>query len=299
MQVEYTETLQVCPADIQTDDQPICAETVEAIASTLRNGGQIINPLTLTRLADGKLKLVAGRHRLAAAIRVNLKAVPARVVAGDDAAIELIEIDENLARRKIAKADEAALICRRDALLVRNGVASKAKRDQMQANGMGISARSVRRSRKRAATLGTDTIQSLQGTSLAFLAELDALCALDETTRKDLIKRALTGEEVRATDAHLQLLLSARNTAPLKVQGFQKAWRALDRNERVEAMQWLRGEVGTEYIEPDQSGSDVEAMQNADDHKFTDAELQLIERETERASRLLAITGDKIPIFRK
>jgi ParB-like chromosome segregation protein Spo0J len=187
-----------------------------------------------------------------AAIRAKLKSVPVRVVDSDEAGLALIELDENAVRRHLTPTAEAKLVGKRDALMLKSGVASKALRDKALAAELGVSDRKARRSRTRAKALDSGLLEKLAKTSLRFGVELDALIALDDATRFDLIERAIAGEDVSAKKVRAEMearedaLLKAK--APTGLGSFCAEWRKLDKPTALRALEWLRAEVGTTYV---------------------------------------------------
>jgi ParB family transcriptional regulator, chromosome partitioning protein len=76
----------------------------------------LMNPITVMVTPTG-YRLVAGRHRLETARRLDWKTIPALVLDGIDAIdAELHEIDENLCRAELSAAERAAHHARRKAL---------------------------------------------------------------------------------------------------------------------------------------------------------------------------------------
>jgi ParB family chromosome partitioning protein len=164
-QCAYVESIKIDPKNIIMDDQLLNQSTIESIAKSAKTVG-IINAVSVTRNESGKLKIVAGRHRVAAAISAGLSSVHAHVLVGTDATLAQIEIDENVARRHLTPAEESELIRKRDAVLLAAGLSSQAERDKATADAMGRSVRTVRRLRTAAETLGTETIMLLAETSV-------------------------------------------------------------------------------------------------------------------------------------
>jgi ParB-like chromosome segregation protein Spo0J len=255
-EIKYLGSLKVSPKDIIMDDQVIREQSVLDIVKSLRRGTGIINPPTVTRLSNGKLQIVAGRHRVHAAIRVKLKFVLVQVVEADEAGLALIQFDENIVRNHLTPSDAAGLVSQRDAVLTKSGVASKALRDEMIGTEMGMSARSARRLRKWTEVLGFETLAKLAHTSLDSGVQYNALIALDTKTRKELIDKAIAGEDVSAAATHQQnneseITLRAVSGFPVGLNEFCLGWRKLDKANALRALQWLRTEVGMTYVADD------------------------------------------------
>lgn len=96
--------------------RPINPEKVEQLAASIRVVG-MINPIRVRRLAFAAApELVAGQHRLAAAILLGMEEVPVVCVDATDNAAQLMEIDEDLIRHELTPAERAALVTLRAAL---------------------------------------------------------------------------------------------------------------------------------------------------------------------------------------
>jgi ParB-like chromosome segregation protein Spo0J len=67
----------------------------------------IKTPISVRRLGDGRWKLVAGRHRLQAAIELGLSSVPIRIETGTETDARLWEIAENLHRAELTVTERA------------------------------------------------------------------------------------------------------------------------------------------------------------------------------------------------
>src|SRR5262245_11852546 len=73
---------------------------VDSIATSMKEGG-LISPLTVRPVEGGGYQLVAGRHRLHAASKLNWRQIWCFVRDLDDDGAELVQIDENLARNDL------------------------------------------------------------------------------------------------------------------------------------------------------------------------------------------------------
>lgn len=90
-------------------------ERVDALAASMAEIG-LKTPITV-RAKDDIPYLVAGRHRLAAAIKLGWKEIGCFVVVDDDIDAQLWEIDENLARAELTPAEIASHMARRKELV--------------------------------------------------------------------------------------------------------------------------------------------------------------------------------------
>ncbi len=107
---------------IRQDARKVDDATVKALAASIAEIG-IINPLRVRPsrgFVDGVqsdvYEVIAGVHRLKAARKAGLEAVPCVIVDDDDLHAELAMIDENLCRAELSPADRAAQTARRKAI---------------------------------------------------------------------------------------------------------------------------------------------------------------------------------------
>lgn len=198
--------------------RPTVPETVNAMAKSLSDIG-LINPVTVipAKVYDGSVvvdgyRVVTGNHRVAAARALGWSEIEAFVIADDDRLDnELREIDENLCRAELTPAQRAHAIKRRKEIWeARNpnsgtscptieprtpGRPKEFAADTAEATGQ--SKKDINRHVSRAEALGDDLLE-VAGTSLDKGVELDALKAMPEPERKELIQKAKAGEKVSA-----------------------------------------------------------------------------------------------------
>ncbi|MCW8159007.1 hypothetical protein D7243_22840 [Stutzerimonas stutzeri] len=192
------------------------------MAKSLSDVG-LINPITVVRakvydssiIVDG-YRVVTGNHRVAAARALGWEEIEAFVIADDDRLEnELREIDENLCRAELTPAQRAYAIKRRKEIWeARNPEIAVAQVEPSQSGSpmarpqekgfaadtaavTGEAKSSVNRHVSRAEALGDDLLE-VTGTSLDKGVELDALKAMPEPERKELIQKAKAGEKVTA-----------------------------------------------------------------------------------------------------
>lgn len=195
--------------------RPTVPETVNAMAKSLSDVG-LINPITVVaaRVYDNSIfvdgfRVVAGNHRVAAARALGWQEIDAFVIADDDRLEnELREIDENLCRAELTPAQRAYAIKRRKEIWeARNpeggktvstpGGEQKVGFASDTAEATGQTKQSINQHVSRAEALGDDLLE-VTGTSLDKGVELDALKAMPEPERKELIQKAKAGEKVTA-----------------------------------------------------------------------------------------------------
>jgi hypothetical protein len=209
---------------------PIDEAVVKDIMATI-SGGDVsaLPPVHLWRKQPGGNPfLVAGRNRLEAHKRCGREVIIARVITGETPeivrAVQLIEIDENLNRRKLSPALRRSLTKQRKALYEEahpetkrgsaggrakagNGAQSQNATKQTpafidaHAKQTGRHRATIAREIGEAKKIGDDVLKKIVGTSLDKQSEITALAAMDEHERQDIIDRAVAGEKVSAAKA--------------------------------------------------------------------------------------------------
>lgn len=205
----------------QSSARDINTSAVSGIAVSMKEIGQL-TPIFVKRanvpikgvMEPGYL-LIAGNHRVEAARQLGWAEIDARVVAGESLEAELIEIDENLCRAELTASQRAQAIKRRrqirEALGFDDSGAICADIQSNESRGpgrpkefaaetaaiTGESKSQINRHLARADALGDD-LDRITGTSLDKGVEMDALKAMPEPERKELIDRAVAGEKVSA-----------------------------------------------------------------------------------------------------
>ena len=106
--------IEVAAIVVQRRLRPIRESVVNELVESIRDLG-LISPITVRADWGGdRATLVAGAHRLAAAIRLGWKSIPCLIVAAQsDDVFTLIEIDENLTRGDLSQAERAIHIAKR------------------------------------------------------------------------------------------------------------------------------------------------------------------------------------------
>jgi hypothetical protein len=112
----------------------------------------------------------------------------------------------------------------------------------------GVSERQARRLHARLDVLGIDNMVALAATSLASGDEQDALIALAQSVRDDLVRRALAGEIVSAKAARLDALTAQPSIDGKGLSAFKKAFLKLDIRDRATALRWVQQEVISENV---------------------------------------------------
>lgn len=192
--------------------RPVDTEAVADLAASIAQVG-LIQPIVVAKTEDAnEYTLIAGRHRLAAVKKLKWETVQCvvRTVANRDEA-QMLEIDENLSRKELSAAEEAAQIKLRKDLWERIAAASgknlsgkgkqKAEMSTRElAKKTGKSKDTIARGLKRGKELADD-LEDITGTSLDKGEELDALVKVKKVSpqkARQVIDDAKAGKKVSA-----------------------------------------------------------------------------------------------------
>lgn len=89
---------------------------VQSLAESFTSIGQL-QPITVSRGNYGTYRLIAGLHRLEAAKSIGWQSIQATEFEGDEVAVELAEIDENLMRNDLTVLERGEHLARRQELV--------------------------------------------------------------------------------------------------------------------------------------------------------------------------------------
>lgn len=215
---------------------------VELIAASMSEIGQE-TPIIVQEVTGGSYLLVAGAHRLAAARALGWGDIRAKILPVSVSAErrQLIEIDENLARRELSELDRAVFLAERKRLYevlhpeaTWGGVRQVAKLGDLPPGGfanvgepsedgseapqdavfvtrfsadtaarIGLSERSIQRSVARALRIAPDVRAQIAHLPLADKgSELDQLAALDKELQRKLAPMLAGGQARNVKQAH-------------------------------------------------------------------------------------------------
>lgn len=203
--------------------RPVSAAQVEALCASIRELGRITDPVHVRRAGrkDGRLVLIAGAHRVAAAAALGLETVPAHVWDCPDDWARLLEIDDNLAHGELSPLDRAVFLAQRKETYerlhpeARHGGDRKSldwheknQTDMMSfcsatADQFGLTARHVRRLVSAGLALGPDQVALLRAAPRRVtLQDLQTLARIHNAAERHEVVRALSeGRERTATKA--------------------------------------------------------------------------------------------------
>lgn len=93
--------------------RPVDADWVQLLAASLAESGQQTPIQVGPADAEGRYRLIAGAHRVAAAVEAKLATLRATVFTGPQLQADLLEVDENLMRRELSELDRAVFLAKR------------------------------------------------------------------------------------------------------------------------------------------------------------------------------------------
>ncbi|MBL4750505.1 MAG: ParB N-terminal domain-containing protein [Amylibacter sp.] len=111
------ETTDILITDIDTDDRlrPVSDVAVQSLVVSIEQLGVMMDEIHVRKIAhqDGKLRLIAGGHRIAAALAMEWEKIPTKIWDCTDDWAELLEIDDNLAHADLDALDLAVFLSKR------------------------------------------------------------------------------------------------------------------------------------------------------------------------------------------
>jgi ParB family transcriptional regulator, chromosome partitioning protein len=239
------------------------ADYVALIAESLADRG-LDTPIIVTGAgADGRHRLIAGGHRVAAARQAGWDTIAAKVVEADELQAKLIEIDENLVRRELSALDRAVFLAERKRIYEalnpstkhggnRKGIKSTSvstwseRFAKATATKLGVDERTIQRAVARAA-IRPDVRAMIAGLPVADSgAELDKLAALSPDMQFEVARRL--GGSTRTVSAALVAINGAARPDAAAEQDRQyvallTAWRKNGNSKaRRRFLLWLDGE---------------------------------------------------------
>lgn len=250
---------------------------VELIAASMGEIGQE-TPIIVQEAAGGSYLLVAGAHRLAAARALGWGDIRAKILPSSVSAErrQLIEIDENLARRELSELDRAVFLAERKRLyealhpeaqlganqhsrgFAKIGEPSDGAEEQPQeavfaarfsadtAARIGLSERSIQRAVTRALRIAPDVRTLIACLPLADKgSELDQLAALDPELQRHLAPMLASGEARTVKQAHALYLGrdAGDDDAPTVYEKFLRLWRRAPGDDRAQIRAYLASEA--------------------------------------------------------
>ncbi|MEL6478106.1 MAG: ParB N-terminal domain-containing protein [Pseudomonadota bacterium] len=99
--------------------RPVSDSAVAAIMTSIEQVGDTLTPITVRAMSDGRLRLIAGGHRLEAFRRLERPTIRAEVWQCSDDWAKLAEIDENLAGADLSVLELSTFLASRKAVYER------------------------------------------------------------------------------------------------------------------------------------------------------------------------------------
>lgn len=232
------------------------------LAGSMEQMGQL-TPIEVRPMASGRLALVAGAHRLAAAKQLGWDTIAAAVREATDLESELRQIDENLVRRELSALDRATFLARRQQIhLTLHPDTTRGKTGAMArwhatavlsfasdvAEKVKVSERDIRRSIARFTKLAPDVREKLSGTWIAdHGTTLDALVKLGPSDQRKAITLMLRPDNpiksvARALEQANGQLAPIPDVDGQQLGKLMDAWRRSGGKSRREFLDWLDAE---------------------------------------------------------
>lgn len=221
--------------------RPVDPDYVALIADSMRDRGQD-TPIRVTLAdKDGRHRLIAGAHRLAAARELGWPKIDAIAFEGSELQAELLEIDENLIRRELSELDRAVFLARRkevyEALYPHTRHGGDRRSDQVNENAnligigasfaevtaqkLGLHPNSVRRLVART-RIAEDVRTQIATTWIADKGtELDALAKLPPADQRKVVKLLLRERDPAPSVGAALKRLRGETDAPVDVDEAQ------------------------------------------------------------------------------
>lgn len=228
--------------------RPVSEAGVQAILGSVEELGQIVTPLVVRQRRDKNsvvYELLDGAHRLEAARRLGLEAVPVRVFECTNDQAKLLEIDGNLAGAELNPLDTAVFLATRKAVYERlhpetkRGAAGAAARwdaselgsfASVTAEKFGMTARQVQKIVAAGSRLGADEIAKLRAAPRQVtLKDLQDIAKIKQPPDRYDVVAALAEGRAKTASAALKALQAPVETpekspADEQLSALLKAW---------------------------------------------------------------------------
>lgn len=224
MDVSAIEHIECRMIMVRGDARPLNTELIGELQASIESFG-LRQPIIVrrkriwahTKYADG-YELVAGRHRLTVFQKLGRETIPATIMETNDVDAEITMYDENIIRMGYTDAELKVVLPRRKELYELKFPGTKRESTLKQntpfrqfgeterpdrftktiAKATGKSERTIQRLVSIGESLGEIVLGRISGTSLDSQVEQEALAALPEAQREELVERAVRGEPVSA-----------------------------------------------------------------------------------------------------
>jgi len=227
-------------------------EKVDKLAESMAEIG-LLNPITVWSSSEGDYEVVAGAHRVAAAIKLDWDTIAAVFVDDwTDIDRQLWEIDENLIRAELSPTEMAEHLTRREELWgarqVSAQVAPKPQGGRPKgfagdtAEKTGISKSTVNRATSRAKAIPEDVREKIKGTKLDTGAYLDSLKGMEPDEQRAQVKADLAEPSVQQ-DAQIRAANRATAAVGKPLRDVQLTWRRASAEDRRRIKAWVNEQI--------------------------------------------------------
>lgn len=225
------------PVAIDTSNRkrPSSEAAVQSIIASYTSLGIIQHPIAVRRVKHqgGKLRLIAGLHRLEACARLGIM-VPAKTWDCTDDWAEMLELDDNLAGAELSALDTAIFLADRKRLYeklhpeTKRGVAGGLARQDLASDMMsfadvtaekfGLSKRHVQRMVAAGTSLNGEAIRLLRDAPKAVsLTDLQSLAKIgDDSERVEVCSSLSRGDAKSIADAMRAFAVAKGHAAPVQ-----------------------------------------------------------------------------------
>lgn len=109
--VQAVEYVPISKVFVEGERRDVDEDRVQELAKSFKRLGQL-SPILVTKRGDEGYRLLAGMHRISAAMELRWESVKATIYDVDDVEAELIEISENIHRADLTEEDRSKLVNR-------------------------------------------------------------------------------------------------------------------------------------------------------------------------------------------
>lgn len=212
VEIAFTDTIEVGDRHRKLDKK-----RVKQIAESMKAIG-LQHPIHVWAPSDDEWHLVAGRHRLAAALELGWEQIDCFFVDMDELGRDLWQIDENLMRADLTEAERADHLKRRKVIFKAQKKLSGTKPPTLTGRGhkgfaaetaeiTGISKRDINRSIRRAEKIAPDVQDAIKDMPAADVGvELDAIADLNSWDQGVAVELVKSGEAKNFREAKAFLM---------------------------------------------------------------------------------------------
>lgn len=250
--------------DVGARLRPVNDAYVSVLADNIRQQKRLRQPIDVRVAKNGRFRLIAGAHRLAAVTKLDWAKIDTFVYESTDDEARMAEIDENIVRHELNPLDRAMFLAERKKIYerlhpeVKKGAQGgrSGQRNESDivsfsketAARVGLSERAVQRAVSIANGLTAETRKAIAGTPFALKqAELLALAKLTPPQQQKVVRLLLTDNAKFRSVRQAADSVAGRTVKPL--DGFARlvtVYRHATAAERRQFRTWLakEGELG-------------------------------------------------------